>query len=261
MVIETLSLPELTGRRFERYIMDLDAFVRSHGPQETGKTFELESSKLLDIALDGNIMAKAGSMIGYTGEISFERKSAGGGLKGILKQKVTGEGAVMMQAAGSGHLYLADQGKEVQILELDADDEISVNGNDILAFEDSVGWDIKMMSSIAGVSSGGLFNVYLHGPGHIAITTHGKPLVLPTPIRTDPNATVAWSSNVSPSARRDLNLKSFLGRSSGETFQLEFGGTDGFVIVQPHEEVATGHHSGGDGGNGGGQGIDINDFL
>lgn len=178
-------------------------------------------------------------MVGYTGDISFERKSAGG-LKGMLKKRATGEGAVMMQASGSGHLYLADQGKEVQILELDADDEISVNGNDVLAFEDGVGWDIEMMNSIAGTSSGGLFNVFLEGPGHVAITTHGKPLVVPTPVSTDPNATVAWSSTVSPSTKRDLNIKGFLGRSSGETFQLHFAGEGEFVTIQPYEELQPG---------------------
>lgn len=219
--------------------MDLNEFVNSHAPQENGKTFELENSKLLDVSLDGTVMAKAGAMVGYTGDISFERKSAGG-LKGMLKKRATGEGAVMMQASGSGHLYLADQGKEVQILELDADDEISVNGNDVLAFEDGVGWDIEMMNSIAGTSSGGLFNVFLEGPGHVAITTHGKPLVVPTPVSTDPNATVAWSSTVSPSTKRDLNIKGFFGRSSGETFQLHFAEEGGFVVIQPYEELQPG---------------------
>ena len=215
--------------------MNLDEFVTTHGPDESGEPFELENAKLLDVALDGSVMAKAGSMTAYTGDISFERKSAGG-LTGMLKQKATGEGAVMMEATGVGHLYLADQGKEVQIIELDADDEISVNGNDVLAFESDVDWDIKMMSSIAGTSSGGLFNVYLSGPGRVAVTTHGKPLVLPTPVSTDPNATVAWSGNVSPSTKRDLDIKGFLGRSSGETFQLHFAGEGGFVVVQPYEE-------------------------
>lgn len=221
--------------------MELDRFVNAHAPkeEEQGESFQLENSKLLDVSLDGNVMAKAGSMVGYTGNISFEQKSAGG-LTGMLKKKVTGEGQVMMQASGTGHIYLADQGKEVQILELGADDEISVNGNDVLAFEDSVSWDIKMMSTIAGASAGGMFNVFLKGPGHVAITTHGKPLVVPTPVTTDPNATVAWSSNVSPSTKRDVNVKSLLGRSSGETFQLQFAGSDGFVIIQPYEEVQPG---------------------
>jgi uncharacterized protein (AIM24 family) len=133
-------------------------------------------------------------------------------------------------------VYLADQGKEVQVLELDAGEELSVNGNDILAFESDVEWDIKMMDSVAGASTGGLFNVYLKGPGHVAITTHGKPIVVPTPVRTDPQATVAWSGNVSPGTKRDLNLKSFIGKSSGETYQLDFSQEGGFVIIQPFEE-------------------------
>ena len=219
--------------------MNLNEFIDSYAPKEGGKTFELENSKLLDVALDGGVMAKAGSMIGYTGDVSFERKSAGG-LKGMLKKKATGEGAVMMEASGDGHLYLADQGKEVQILELGETDEISVNGNDVLAFEEGVSWDIKMMSSIAGAASGGLFNVFLEGPGHVAITTHGKPLVVPTPVSTDPNATVAWSSNVSPSSKRDVSVKSLIGRTSGESYQLHFAGEDGFVVIQPYEEVQPG---------------------
>lgn len=219
--------------------MKLQEFVNSHDPEPSEKAFQLESSKLLDVSLDGNVMAKAGAMTAYTGDISFEHKSAGG-LKSMVKSKVSGEGAVMMEATGSGHLFLADQGKEVQILELDAGEELSVNGNDVLAFESSVDWDIKMMNSIGGTSSGGLFNVFLAGPGYIAITTHGEPLVVPTPVSTDPNATVAWSANVSPSTKRDLNVKSFLGRSSGETFQLHFTDAEGFVIVQPYEEVQSG---------------------
>lgn len=43
--------------------MDLNEFVNSHAPQENGKTFELENSKLLDVSLDGTIMAKAGQWL------------------------------------------------------------------------------------------------------------------------------------------------------------------------------------------------------
>ena len=95
--------------------MDIDEFVRAHEPDETTEAFELENSKLLDIAVEGSTMAKAGSMVGYTGDVSFERQSSGG-LKGMVKKRVTGEGAVMMRAEGNGHLYLADAGKEVAIL-------------------------------------------------------------------------------------------------------------------------------------------------
>lgn len=216
--------------------MKIEQFAAENAPDDGGETFELEHSKLLDIDLDGAVLAKAGSMIAYTGDISFERKSAGG-LKGLLKRSVTSEDSVLMEAEGSGHLYLADQGKEIQLLELEDDDALSVNGNDILAFEDTVGWDIKMMKSIGGTSAGGLFNVHLDGPGHVAITTHGEPLVVSPPVNTDPDATVAWSATISPEVTTDTNIKTFLGRSSGETYQLKFSEEEGFVVVQPFEET------------------------
>ncbi|WP_267642342.1 AIM24 family protein [Haloarchaeobius amylolyticus] len=219
--------------------MDLDQFTRENAPKAGGEGFQLENSKLLDVALDGSVMAKAGSMVAYEGDISFERKSAGG-LTGMLKKAATGEGSVMMQATGSGNLYLADQGKKVQILSLDAGEEISVNGNDVLAFESTIDWDIRTIDSIAGATTGGLFNVYLEGPGNVAITTHGEPLVLETPVTTDPDATVAWSSSVSPGVKTDRTIKGFLGKSSGETYQLDFAEPGGFVIVQPYEEVGPG---------------------
>jgi uncharacterized protein (AIM24 family) len=45
---------------------------------------------------------------------------------------------------------------------------------------------------------------------------------------------------VTPGTKRDLNLKSFIGKSSGETFQLDFAEEGGFVVVQPFEERTPG---------------------
>jgi uncharacterized protein (AIM24 family) len=75
--------------------------------------------------------------------------------------------------------------------------------------------------------------------GFLAFTTHGKPLVLETPAVTDPQATVAWSAHLQPTIRTDVNLGTFFGKSSGETFQMDFTEPNGFVIIQPYEEVNT----------------------
>jgi uncharacterized protein (AIM24 family) len=87
--------------------------------------------------------------------------------------------------------------------------------------------------------SSGLFNVRLQGPGMIAITTHFEPLTLMVkpgfPVRTDPNATTAWSGSLAPTFKTDVSLRTFVGRGSGESIQMEFSG-DGFVVVQPFEE-------------------------
>ena len=115
-----------------------------------------------------------------------------------------------------------------------------VNGNDILAFENDIKFDIKMMKKVTAMLQGGLFNIRLEGTGLIAITTHYDPVTLVVssgnPITTDPNATVAWSGNLEPSFKKDISLKTFFGRGSGESIQMEFSG-DGFVVIQPYEEV------------------------
>lgn len=216
--------------------MKLDELKRSKAPAAGGETFQLENDKLLDIAVDGSVMTKAGSMVAYSGDLSFTGKSnAEGGVTGFLKQKMTGEGSPVMEAEGTGHLYVADQGKKIQVIELDEGEDISVNGEDVLAFEESVDFKIRTIDSIAGISTGGLTNVFLEGPGSVAITTHGDPLVLSPPVRTDPAATVAWSGT-SPGHHRDHSLGDMVGTKSGETFQLDFTGEEGFVLVQPYEE-------------------------
>ncbi|MEF8856222.1 MAG: AIM24 family protein, partial [Haloplanus sp.] len=146
------------------------------------------------------------------------------------------EGTDVMEAEGTGRLYLTDRGKEVGIITLDAGESVSVNGNDVLAFASSVDYEIGTVDSLAGSSAGGLTNVSLTGPGDVAITTHGGPVVLRPPVRTDPSATVAWSGSLSPSADVNRSLSDLVGQSSDETYQLEFRDDSGFVVVQPFEE-------------------------
>lgn len=217
--------------------MDINQFKSQHSPTEADETFQLENSYTLDVAVDGSVMAKAGSMIAYTGDLSFTgRASAEGGIKGFLKEAATGEGTPVMTVEGDGHVYLADHQKKVQVLELNADDAITVNGEDILAFESELSYEIDTIDSLAGSFAGGLTNVYLQGPGYVALTTHGDPLVLNPPVSTDPSATVAWSGT-SPDVEVNKNLSDMVGQESGERFQMNFDGEDGFVVVQPYEEL------------------------
>ncbi|RZK67246.1 MAG: AIM24 family protein [Pedobacter sp.] len=203
--------------------------------------FELEKPAMLEVNLKNQkILAKAGSMVAYIGNVDFKREGLlSKGLGGLLKKAISGEGTSLMHAAGTGKLYLADEGKKVKIIKLQ-NESIFVNGNDVLALEENIKNEIKMLKSVAGMMSGGLFQVKLSGSGYIAITTHGEPILLRVsanqPVYTDPNATVAWSENLSPNIKTNLTFGSFIGRGSGESFQLEFFG-EGWVLVQPYEEV------------------------
>ncbi|MBE1555789.1 AIM24 family protein [Sporosarcina limicola] len=219
----------------------INEFIKQTKQDErVNEYFELETPRILEVNLTDLVWAKMGSMISYTGQIKFEReKILEHGVGMMFKKAFTGEGTSLMKAIGNGRLYLADQGKKITIFDLN-NESITVNGNDLLAFEPSIKWDIKLMKKVAGMMSGGLFNVTLQGTGKVAITTHFEPLTLLVrpgePVITDPNATVAWSGHLTPEFRTDISIRTFLGRGSGESIQMEFSG-EGFVIIQPFEEV------------------------
>ena len=189
----------------------LEEFVSKTSEKDRGEGFfELESSRMLEVNLSGMVWTKMGSMIAYDGMIKFTREGMlEHGIGKLLKKTLSGEGVRLTKAEGNGHLYLADNGKKVTILDL-RNESIFVNGNDLLAFQDSVKWDIKMMRKITGMMAGGLFNIKLVGTGLIAITTHYDPLTLKVtpeePVITDPNATVAWSGHLMPEFRTDVSL-------------------------------------------------------
>ncbi len=216
--------------------MDIDQFKSQHAPTESDETFQLENSYTLDVAVDGTVKAKAGSMIAHTGDLSFTgQASAEGGITGFIKEAATNEGTPVMEIEGDGHVYLADDEKKVQVLRLGDGDAITVNGEDVLAFESGVSYEISTIDSLAGSFAGGFTNVYLEGPGYVALTTHGDPMVLEPPVSTDPSATVAWSGT-SPDVDVNASLSDMIGQESGERFQMNFAGDGGFVVVQPYEE-------------------------
>ncbi len=219
----------------------LSEFVTRTAQQDRGQgLFELEHERLLEINLNGPIWTKTGSMVAYLGQIKFTREGIlEHGVGTFLKKAFTGEGARLTKAEGAGKLYLADAGKKITVLKL-AGESLFVNGNDVLAFEPSLKFNITMMRKVAAMMAGGLFNIRFEGSGTIAITTHYDPITLRVtpqqPVFTDPNATIAWSGALSPDFRTDVSLKTFFGRGSGESLQMVFQG-DGFVVIQPYEEV------------------------
>jgi len=219
----------------------LAEFVSKTSQNDKGEgLFELESNNMLEINLDGTVWTKMGSMVAYKGDIKFTREAVlEHGIGKLLKKAVSGEGTRLTKAEGQGVVYLADMGKKISIINLQGE-SFFVNGNDLLAFENGIQWDIKLMKKIAGMLAGGLFNVKLEGTGMIAITTHHDPLTLKVSpgqvVTTDPNATVAWSGTLAPEIKTDVSFKTFLGRGSGESVQMAFQG-EGFVVIQPYEET------------------------
>ncbi len=148
--------------------------------------FTLQNSSMLKVRLEGDeVQALLGSMVAYQGDVKFEHKS--GGLGRFVKKALTGEGVQMMTANGRGDLFLAQDKRKIMLIDLD-NERMTVNGQNILAFEPGIDWDIQRVEG-AGRMAGGMFNVVLQGSGKVAVTSDGDPVLLdtsthlPTPTR------------------------------------------------------------------------------
>jgi uncharacterized protein (AIM24 family) len=218
--------------------------------ESTQPGLRLQNSKMLKIELNGECMARTGSMVAYQGQVQFQALGSGGVGKWI-KQKMTGEGVPLMKLTGQGDVFLGDRAADIHLVDLEQGDALSINGANVLAFESTLQYDIKMVQGMGMMSSAGLFNCVFTGSGRIAVTTKGSPVVLSVdqPTYVDPQAAICWSAGLQTGYHRadQLGIGTLLGRSTGEAFTMSFTG-QGFVVVQPSEEPP-----GGVAGSGGGQ--------
>ncbi|MFI9506284.1 AIM24 family protein [Nocardia sp. NPDC052566] len=231
--------------------MQSELFDASHA-EVNGVGIQKQGGKMIKVAVNGETMARAGSMVAYQGDLHFQALGSGG-IGRAIQARLTGEGVPLMKVSGRGDLFLANAASDVHIVDLDGSDGLTVNGANVLAFDPSLRYDIKRVQGAAGLASNaGLFNCVFTGRGRIAITTEGSPVVLNVdqPTYADPQAAVAWSSSLQTGIKRNdsFGLGRLIGRSTGEGLTLSFSGR-GFVIVQPSELPPGGFL----GGTGGGQ--------
>ncbi|WP_454197861.1 AIM24 family protein [Nocardia sp. Marseille-Q1738] len=246
-----VPLPPMPSPQQGALPMQSELFAPSHA-EVTGAGIQKQGGKMIKVAVNGEVMARAGSMVAYQGDLHFQALGAGG-IGRAIQQRLTGEGVPLMKVSGHGDLFVASGAADVHTIDLDGTDGLTINGANVLAFDSGLRYDIRMVQGAAGfASNAGLFNCVFTGRGRIAITTHGTPVVLNVdqPTYADPQAAVAWSSSLQTGIKRNdsFGLGRLMGRSTGEGLTLSFSGR-GFVIVQPSELPPGGFL----GGTGGGQ--------
>jgi uncharacterized protein (AIM24 family) len=213
--------------------------VAGHAPTAPAARMENHGSSMLKVAMSSgqDLYAKPGSMVAYEGFVQYEPNPPA--VRQMASQWLTGEGAPVMRCFGDGLLYLADYGAHVVVLGLNGD-SLSVNGTNILAFDAHLDWGVQRVKGLAKFSGQGLFNVQISGTGWVALTTRGTPVVVDCgrgadETYVDPDALVAWSTNLKVKGKRSFKASSMVGRGSGEAYQMGFSG-QGFVVVQPSED-------------------------
>ncbi len=215
-----------------------------------GDPFHLENKKLLKVSLQyGPVNARTGSMVAFQGDARFANKGSGG-IGKMIKKAMTNEGVNSMEVTGTGEVFLANMGMDIQVMYLE-NDAIFCNGASVLAYSASIDANIERvggggggLKAMAGAAmAGGFYQVALRGTGYVAVTSDGPPVVLDvSQVQTvaDADAVVMWTNGVSMQPKVDSGgFKSMMRGGTGEMLQLAFGG-QGWVMIQPSEGVEQG---------------------
>jgi uncharacterized protein (AIM24 family) len=213
--------------------------LAGYAPTPVTARMENHGHSMLKVAMTTgqDLYARTGSMVAYEGFVTYEPNPPA--VRQIAAQWITGEGTPLMKCSGDGLLYLADYGADVVVIHL-AEETLSVNGSNLLAFDAHLQWGVERVKGLAKFAGQGLFNVRVAGTGWVALTSRGTPVVVDCgrgddETYVDPDALVAWSPTLKVKGKRSFTAGSLIGRGSGEAFQMAFSG-QGIVVVQPSED-------------------------
>ncbi len=219
-------------------------------------TFEKVNSKVVKVDLSsGDVLARKGAMLFYTGDVRFVPHGPGGqgggmgqmgGLVGMAGRAMAGEHVAMMAATGRGEVFYGRAGLHVTVVPLNGQ-LLVVEGSRLLAHSAQLQSSVVMLGQQGGVRSAvrgavtgqGLFTTHLQGQGSVTILSHGGTLELPVrggqPTMVDPQAYVGHVGNVQVDMTASVGWRDVAGRGSGEAIQLKLTG-DGVVYVQASEQ-------------------------
>jgi uncharacterized protein (AIM24 family) len=209
--------------------------------------FKLINSKVLAVQLAGDhVFARRGTMIAYQGQVEFARSFLGnGGLQEGAMRAVTNEGLSLMSARGQGEVLYADHGQHVTLVPLSGE-TLYVEGDSVLAFDPGLRSGTMFLGNQGGVggmlrgaaTGQGLFTSTFAGKGQVAILSEGGCIALEVrgdrPVFADPQAYIGHTGQLTSEFVTDVSWKSFIGQTSGESYQLKFTGS-GQVYIQASE--------------------------
>ena len=221
--------------------------------------FETINELTLKVTCTGNdvLFTKAGAFIAGNNygnkNYKFEKvllgpqNNIGQALLGQIARRVTGENFPLMKVNlnGDSVTYYASYGQHVVIYHLEHGETISVETENILAFTQDCDYSVRFIG-VGILSQKGLATSTLTARGsnaYVAVLSDGNPIVLSNvtsgdTISVDPDAVICWIGNghCDPQVKADVSWKTFIGQTSGESYQFEWSGNAGVtVIIQPSE--------------------------
>jgi len=224
-------------------------------------TFEKVNSKVVkvDLAASGEVLARKGAMLFYTGDVRFVPHSPGGagggmagmgGVVGMAGRAMAGEHQALMVATGTGVVHYGRAGLHVTVVALRGE-QLVVEASRLLAHTANLQSAVVSVASGGGGGGGlrgmvrgavtgqGMFTTQLSGNGAAVLLSHGGTIELPVRAGggtfVDPQAYVGHRGKVQVKLAAKVGWRDAVGRGGGEAMQLELSG-DGVVYVQASEQ-------------------------
>lgn len=222
-------------------------------------TFEKVNSKVVkvDLGASGDVLARRGAMLFYTGQVQFVPHSAGGmavggamgglgGIAGMAGRAMAGEHEAMMAARGRGVVHYGRAGLNVTVVQLNGQ-QLTVEASRLLCHSASLQSSVVMLGQQGGlrsmvrgaVTGQGLFTSQLSGTGSAVLLSHGGTIELSVggnqPMVVDPQAYVGHLGGISVELAVAAGWRDAVGKGSGEATQLKLAG-QGTVYVQASEQ-------------------------
>ena len=223
-------------------------------------TFEKVNSKVVkvNLASSGDVLARKGAMLFYTGDVRFVPHTPGGagamggmgGMVGMAGRAMAGEHQAMVVATGNGEVHYGRAGLQVTVVPLQGS-QLVVEASRLLAHTANLQSAVVPLSSggsgggglrgmVRGAVTGqGMFTTQLSGHGAVVLLSHGGTIELPVRAAggtfVDPQAYVGHLGNVQVKLAAKVGWRDAVGRGGGEAMQLELSG-DGVVYVQASEQ-------------------------
>lgn len=156
----------------------VETVLSQFSPKRANQRFTLQNHKLLRVSLGPGVLAQRGAMVAYQGQVESDHK--GKGMKGMMKL-AHGEGMSLMKVQGQGDAQLRRQRGRRGDPHAQRRRAPPATVPNVLAFDDTLTHDIKMVQGAGGMAAGGMFNVFIQGQGQVALMTQGTPVVLGAP--------------------------------------------------------------------------------
>lgn len=208
--------------------------------------FEQLNKKVVrtEVRPGGEVIARRGAMLGYSGDVRFRPVSGGGsGLGGMVGRAIAGESVAMMVAEGQGSVLYGHHGLEVTLVEL-AGETMTVEADRLLAHHAHLSTSVELIAqggvrqAVRGAVTGqGLFTTKVSGNGSVAVLSHGGAFEIPVAgqvVGVDPQAYVGHVGALQVELKVSAGVRDLVGRGSGEATQLHVSG-HGRVYVQASE--------------------------